>query len=99
MGLIFRPVRVTLHVMELPMNIHRTVKDKVQANRDRVAKRRAALRAQGLRPKQIWVPDTRAPGFWEAIAEGCKRIAADPATEEVLQWAKPMQYWPPDDPD
>lgn len=30
---------------------------------DRVEKRRAALRAQGLRPVQIWVPDTRAAGF------------------------------------
>ena len=38
----------------------------------RVAKRRAALRAQGLRPIQIWVPDTRAPGF----AEECERQAA-----------------------
>ena len=38
----------------------------------RVAKRRAALRAQGLRPVQIWVPDTRAPGF----AEECARQAA-----------------------
>ena len=39
---------------------------------ERVAKRRAALRAQGLRPIQIWVPDTRAPGF----AEECARQAA-----------------------
>ena len=38
----------------------------------RVAKRRAALRAQGLRPIQIWVPDTRAPGF----ADECARQAA-----------------------
>lgn len=38
----------------------------------RVAKRRAALRAQGLRPIQIWVPDSRAPGF----AEECARQAA-----------------------
>ena len=38
----------------------------------RVEKRRAALRAQGLRPIQIWVPDTRAPGF----AEECARQAA-----------------------
>lgn len=37
----------------------------------RVEKRRAALRAQGLRPVQIWVPDTRAPGF----AEECARQA------------------------
>ena len=38
----------------------------------RVEKRRAALRAQGLRPIQIWVPDTRSPGF----AEECARQAA-----------------------
>ena len=37
----------------------------------RVQKRRAALRAAGLRPIQIWVPDTRRPGF----AEECRRQA------------------------
>ena len=30
---------------------------------ERVQKHRASLRAQGLRPVQIWVPDVRAPGF------------------------------------
>lgn len=39
---------------------------------ERVAKRRAALRAQGPRPIQIRVPDTRAPGF----ADECARQAA-----------------------
>lgn len=29
----------------------------------RVNKRRDALRAAGLRPVQIWVPDARRPGF------------------------------------
>jgi hypothetical protein len=38
---------------------------------DRVQKRRQALRAAGLRPLQIWVPDTRKPGF----AEECRRQA------------------------
>lgn len=38
---------------------------------ERVQKRRAALRAAGLRPIQIWVPDTRRPGF----AEECRRQA------------------------
>lgn len=37
----------------------------------RVEKRREALRAAGLRPVQIWVPDTRRPGF----AEECRRQA------------------------
>ena len=35
----------------------------------RVEKRRMALRMAGLRPVQIWVPDTRLPGF----ADECKR--------------------------
>ena len=29
----------------------------------RVQKRRLAMRMAGLRPVQIWVPDTRQPGF------------------------------------
>ncbi len=36
---------------------------------DRVQKRRAKLRLAGLRPVQIWVPDTRRPDF----AAECKR--------------------------
>ena len=38
----------------------------------RVRKRRDALRAAGLRPVQIWVPDTRRPGF----AAECARQSA-----------------------
>ena len=34
----------------------RSSRDKVRAHRDR-------LRAQGLRPVQIWVPDVRSPAF------------------------------------
>lgn len=36
---------------------------------ERVRKHRNALRAAGLRPIEIWVPDTRRPGF----AEECRR--------------------------
>jgi hypothetical protein len=37
----------------------------------RVHRRRRKLREQGLRPVQIWVPDTRAPGFAEeALRQG-----------------------------
>ncbi|MGF1548370.1 MAG: antitoxin MazE family protein [Thiotrichales bacterium] len=38
----------------------------------RVQKHRDALRQAGLRPVQIWVPDTRRPGF----AEDCRRQSA-----------------------
>ena len=37
----------------------------------RVRRRRDKLRAAGLRPVQIWVPDTRSPSF----AEECARQA------------------------
>lgn len=36
---------------------------------ERVQKHRAGLRASGLRPVQIWVPDTRRPDF----AAECRR--------------------------
>ena len=50
----------------------------------RVQKRRDTLRAAGLRPIQIWVPDTRRPGF----AEECRRqsllvAAADSADPDL----------------
>lgn len=45
----------------------------------RVEKRREALRAAGLRPVQIWVPDTRRPGF----AEECRRQSLLAATADA----------------
>jgi hypothetical protein len=50
----------------------------------RARKRRDVLRALGLRPIQIWVPDARRPGF----AEECHRqslivAAADMADREL----------------
>ena len=40
-----------------------------QSVRERVQSHRNRLRASGLRPVQIWVPDTRHPNF----AEECRR--------------------------
>lgn len=42
----------------------------------RVQKRRDTLRAAGLRPVQIWVPDTRQPGFDEECRRQ-SRLAAE----------------------
>ena len=43
---------------------------------NRVQKHREALRAAGLRPIQIWVPDTRRPGFLEECQRQAVLIAA-----------------------
>lgn len=50
----------------------------------RVQKRRDALRAAGLRPIQIWVPDTRRPGFAEECRRQARRAAAADAADHEL---------------
>ena len=40
-----------------------SVPESSKTTHNKVRRHRARLRAQGLRPLQIWVPDTRAPGF------------------------------------
>ncbi|MEA3047101.1 MAG: hypothetical protein QOJ53_1433 [Sphingomonadales bacterium] len=62
-------------------------------NRERVARRRAALRAQGLRPKQIWVPDVRRPGFWEEIQSEMAAIAASDREREDLAFVESLIDW------
>ncbi|WP_375394998.1 antitoxin MazE family protein [uncultured Sphingomonas sp.] len=51
----------------------------------RVGKRREALRAAGLRPIQIWVPDTRRPGFAEECRRQSRLVALDDADDSDLQ--------------
>ncbi len=53
----------------------------------RVQKHRAALRAAGLRPVQIWVPDTRVPGFAEEYRrQGALAAAADREDEGLEEF-------------
>ena len=53
----------------------------------RVQKRRDALRASGLRPIQIWVPDTRQPGFAEECRRQSQIVAlADLADMELMSF-------------
>lgn len=51
---------------------------------ERVQKRRDAMRAAGLRPVQIWVPDTRRPGFAEECRRQARIIAAAESADEDL---------------
>ncbi|RWM06297.1 MAG: DUF3018 family protein [Mesorhizobium sp.] len=50
----------------------------------RVQKRRDALRAAGLRPVQIWVPDTRRPGFADECRRQSRAVAAADAADRNL---------------
>ena len=66
------------------------------SSRSRVAAHRAALRARGLRPIQIWVPDTRAPGFAEEARRQSRLIAAEDDFDEVMDWMERHEEWDDD---
>lgn len=52
------------------------------ATRAKVKSHREKLRAQGLRPIQVWVPDTRAPGFAEEVRRQCRLANASPHAKD-----------------
>ena len=52
----------------------------------RVKQHRDGLRASGLRPLQIWVPDTRRPGFAEECRRQSLALRDDPHERETLEW-------------
>lgn len=57
----------------------------------RVAKRRAALRAQGLKPVTIWVPDVRSVDFRERAERSCQWLwDRMPEEEQVWAWVDAM---------
>ena len=63
---------------------------------ERVQKHRMALRAAGLRPVQIWVPDTRQPGFAEECRRQSLALQSDPQEHDILHWleaAADRQGW------
>ena len=54
-------------------------REKVQAHSDR-------LRAQGLRPIQIWVPDTRSRNFAAEVRRQSLLVSAGPDEHEVMDF-------------
>ncbi|MSP50585.1 MAG: DUF3018 family protein [Alphaproteobacteria bacterium] len=63
---------------------------KPRPSREKVRVHRAKLRAQGLRPIQIWVPDTRSPEFaaeahrQSRLIAGSKHAADDQAFIDTI---------------
>ena len=53
---------------------------------ERVQKHRDGLRAAGLRPVQIWVPDTRRAGFAEECRRQSLALQGDPQEIDTLGW-------------
>lgn len=51
----------------------------------RVQKRRDAMRMAGLRPIQIWVPDTRRPDFAAECQRQSRQAAQADAQDDALE--------------
>lgn len=47
---------------------------------------RAQLRTVGLRPIQIWIPDTHRPGFAEECQRQSLSLLGDPQEREMADW-------------
>ena len=64
---------------------------------ERVRKYRTGLRKAGLRPIQIWVPDTRRHGFAAECKRQAQLLRKSPAEKEVLNWleqaAEEIEGW------
>ena len=52
-----------------------------KVSHEKVRRHRARLREQGLRPLQVWVPDTRTPGFAEEARRQSLAVAASAHAE------------------
>lgn len=53
-----------------------------KSSRQKVHEHRRRLRAQGLRPIQIWVPDVRSPAFRLQAHRQSLAVAAGPSAQE-----------------
>lgn len=63
------------------------------ASRDKVREHRQRLRAQGLRPIQIWVPDVRAPSFRAAAHRQSLAVAASTHAQEDQAFIDAVSDW------
>jgi hypothetical protein len=65
-----------------------TPSERMSAYRDR-------MRAAGLKPVQIWVPDPNAPGFAAKCRKQARAIAkGDKAGKEALDFIESAYEWP-----
>jgi hypothetical protein len=56
-----------------------------------MASYRQRMRASGLRPVQIWAPDTRSPDFVETCRRQARAVAAG---DEIMRFVASVYEWP-----
>ena len=63
---------------------------------ERSRRYRERMRARGLRRVELWLPDTRAPGFAEEIRRQCLAISQSEGEAEALEFIEQTAAWPED---
>ncbi|MGH6990706.1 MAG: antitoxin MazE family protein [Stellaceae bacterium] len=66
---------------------------KPKSTRQKVREHRERLRAQGLRPIQIWVPDVRVPAFRSAAHRQSLAVAASAHAPEDQAFIDAVSDW------
>lgn len=54
------------------------------------ARYRARKKAQGLREIRMWVPDVKAPGFWERSVAAAAILRDAPEEEETVRFIEAL---------
>lgn len=62
----------------------------VMSAKEKMRKYRDRLRAEGLRPVQIWVPDTTRPGFREQFQRQARIVHSNAREKETLDWIEEL---------
>ena len=70
---------------------------RLAANRRKVAEHRQRLRAQGMRPIQIWVPDVHSPEFAAEARRQSLLANASPEESEIQAFIDSVYEWPDDE--
>ena len=68
-------------------------KSKPKPSRTKVRQHRERLRAQGLRPIQIWVPDVRAPSFRSEAHRQSSAVATSAHAHEDQAFIDAVSDW------
>jgi hypothetical protein len=66
---------------------------KIEQNREGVRAQRERLRAQGLRPIQIWVPDVRSPSFKAQAHRQSQAVAASAHARKDQAFIDSVSDW------
>jgi hypothetical protein len=66
---------------------------KSTSSRAKVSAHRARLRAQGLKPVQIWLPDVRSPAFKAEAERQARLVAMDPHEPETMAFIEAAADW------